>query len=62
MALNPGTRLGPYEVGEQIGAGGMGARGPVSERSESNRWRGGGAPRHFVKRRDLAHAGVRRCL
>ncbi len=24
MALNPGTRLGPYEVGEQIGAGGMG--------------------------------------
>jgi eukaryotic-like serine/threonine-protein kinase len=24
MSLNPGTRLGPYEVGEQIGAGGMG--------------------------------------
>ncbi len=24
MALSPGTRLGPYEVGEQIGAGGMG--------------------------------------
>ena len=24
MALSAGTRLGPYEVGEQIGAGGMG--------------------------------------
>src|SRR5262245_57021689 len=24
MALAPGTRLGPYEVGAQIGAGGMG--------------------------------------
>jgi serine/threonine protein kinase len=24
MALAPGTRLGPYEIGAQIGAGGMG--------------------------------------
>ncbi len=24
MALNPGTRLGPYEVTAQIGVGGMG--------------------------------------
>src|SRR4029453_15251551 len=24
MALTPGTRLGPYEIGAQIGAGGMG--------------------------------------
>ena len=24
MGLAPGTRLGPYEVGAQIGAGGMG--------------------------------------
>ncbi len=24
MALSPGTRLGPYEVVEPIGAGGMG--------------------------------------
>ena len=24
MALVPGTRLGPYEIGAQIGAGGMG--------------------------------------
>jgi len=24
MALDPGTRLGPYEVGDQIGTGGMG--------------------------------------
>ena len=59
MALNPGTRLGPYEVGEQIGAGGMGACGPASERSESSRWRGGGAPRHFLQTTHLAHAGVR---
>jgi hypothetical protein len=25
MALAPGTRLGPYELGSQIGAGGMGS-------------------------------------
>jgi serine/threonine protein kinase len=24
VALTPGTRLGPYEIGAQIGAGGMG--------------------------------------
>ncbi len=24
MALSPGTRFGPYEVGDEIGAGGMG--------------------------------------
>ena len=24
MPLNPGTRLGPYEIGERIGAGAMG--------------------------------------
>ncbi len=24
MALTPGTRLGPYEIAAQIGAGGMG--------------------------------------
>ena len=24
MALTPGTRLGPYEIGAQIGVGGMG--------------------------------------
>ena len=24
MSLTPGTRLGPYEIGAQIGAGGMG--------------------------------------
>ncbi len=24
MALSPGTRFGPYEVADQIGAGGMG--------------------------------------
>ncbi len=24
MSLNPGTRLGPYEIGSAIGAGGMG--------------------------------------
>ena len=24
MSITPGTRLGPYEIGEQLGAGGMG--------------------------------------
>ena len=58
MALNPGTRLGPYEIGERIGAGSMGsACGPASERSESSRARGGGAPRKFLKRSDLAQIG-----
>ena len=24
MSITPGTRLGPYQIGEQLGAGGMG--------------------------------------
>jgi hypothetical protein len=60
MALSPGTRLGPYEIGERIGAGAMSACGPASERSESSRWRGGGAPRNFSTRTDFAHREKRR--
>ena len=36
LALTPGTRLGPYEITAQIGAGGMGAFGPASDRSETS--------------------------
>ena len=42
MPLTIGSRVGPYEVVSAIGVGGMSARGPASERSETSRWRGGG--------------------
>lgn len=48
MGLMPGTHLGPYEIVNAIGAGGMGACGSR---------RGGGAPRDFVRWTDLAQAG-----
>jgi len=61
MALTSGTRLGPYEILDAIGARGMGACGCGAERvlepKHSSR-RGGGAPRHFLKRTDLALSGV----
>jgi hypothetical protein len=47
MPLTAGAELGPYTIVSPIGAGGMGARGPASERSETSRRRGGGAPRNF---------------
>ena len=61
MALTPGTRLGSYEITNAIGAGGMSAcgRGERAQRDEPP-WRGGGAPRDFLKRTDFAHAGVHR--
>jgi len=61
MPLQSGTRLGSYEITNAIGAGGMGACG-CGERAERDEppWRGGGAPRHFLKQTDLAHAGARR--
>ncbi len=64
MPLSTGTRLGSYEVLSSLGAGGMGARGRRAERvSEPRRgsWRGGGAPRHFLKMTYLAHPGARPC-
>ena len=63
MPLNPGTRVGSYEVLSSLGAGGMGARGRRAERvreSKRGSWRGGGAPRQFLKQTDLAHSGVPR--
>jgi len=60
MALTSGTRLGPYEITAAIGAGGMGACGCRAERvREPKRGLrcGGGAPHHFLKMTDLAHAG-----
>jgi hypothetical protein len=59
MFLPPGTRLGPYEVSALIGVGGMSACGlrRASMRVEPP-WRGGGAPRHFLKLTDFAHPGV----
>ena len=61
MSLSPGTRLGPYEVLSAIGAGGMGACGQASERSETSNPGAGVGPRAISKsRRDFAHAGVRR--
>jgi hypothetical protein len=59
MSLTTGTRLGPFEIVAPIGAGGMGACGRRAERvGEPRRGsrRGGGAPRHFLKQTDLAHA------
>jgi len=44
MPLSPGVRLGPYEIVNPIGAGGMSARGPASERSESSRLAWGWGP------------------
>jgi hypothetical protein len=63
MALTSGARLGPYEIISPIGAGGMGACGRRAERVSEPRpgsWRGGGAPRHFSKKTDLAHSEGRR--
>ena len=60
MALTTGTRLGPYEIVSAIGAGGMSACGRRAERVREPKrgsWRGGGAPRHFLKMTRLAHAG-----
>jgi hypothetical protein len=59
MALSPGMRLGPSEILAPLGAGGMGACGArrASVRVETPS-RGGGAPRHFLKWNDLAHAGA----
>ena len=48
MALAPGTRLGPYELGSQIGAGGMGeVCGAVDTR-----------PQRSVAVKILPHAGA----
>ena len=47
MPLTAGTRIGPYEIIAPIGAGGMSACGPASERSETSRHGAGvGAPRN----------------
>jgi hypothetical protein len=61
MALTPGTRLAFYEITNAIGAGGMSARGR-GERPQRDEppWRGGGAPRNFLKQTNLAHAGMHR--
>ena len=61
MSLQPGNRLGSYEILGAIGVGGMGARGR-GERAERVEppMRGGGALRHFLKLTDLAHPGVNR--
>ena len=62
MPLAPATRLGPYEILRAIGASDMSACGPASERERVEpSWRGGGAPRNFLKMTDLAHAGVASC-
>jgi hypothetical protein len=37
MPLSVGARVGPYEVTGALGAGGMSACGPASERSETSR-------------------------
>jgi hypothetical protein len=45
MALDAGTRLGPYEVVALIGAGGMSACGCCRARLREAAASGGGAPR-----------------
>jgi len=45
MPLTPGTHLGPYEIVAPLGAGGMGACGPASERRETSRRGAGVGPR-----------------
>jgi hypothetical protein len=45
MPLSAGTRLGSYELIAAIGAGGMSAGGPASERSETSRPLAGVGPR-----------------
>jgi hypothetical protein len=58
MPLTPGARLGAYEVIGTLGAGGMGACGQPSERSET-RLRGAGVgPRATRRSGPRAHAGT----
>ncbi len=36
MALSPGTRFGPYEIVDEIGAGGMGVRAHELSRDDDD--------------------------
>jgi hypothetical protein len=63
MSLAAGTGIGSHQILGSIGAGGMGACGRRAERvCESRRGfrRKGGAPRHYLKKTDLAHSQARR--
>jgi hypothetical protein len=59
MALSPGTRFGAYDILGAPGAGGMSARGRGERAGRAQPpGPGGGAPGHFLKLTDLAHAGA----
>jgi len=56
MALDAGTRLGPYEIVAPIGAGGSACGHTARERGVGVSARGGGAPRHWKYAGPRAHA------
>ena len=66
MSISTGTRLGQYEVIAPLGAGGMGACGPASERMRVEpEWSPGssdpGSKDPGLHATDLAHAGGTSC-
>ena len=56
MSINPGARIGVFEIVAKIGEGGMSARGRASERSETSPSAWGWGPTQLLKEGTRAYA------